>query len=56
MEKTCGYVSQPPKKAKVVKSMWKVLCVVLNSGIILVHMVNVGTAVNAAYYSKVLKC
>ena len=35
--------SPPPKKAKVVKSMGKVMCVVFmdSSGVILVHMVNV---------------
>lgn len=47
----------PPKKAKVVKSMDKVMCIVFmdNSGIILVHMVKAGATVNAAYYSKVVR-
>ena len=47
--------SQTPKKAKVVKSMGKVMCVVFmdSSGVILVHMVPSGRTVNAEYYSKV---
>ena len=47
--------SPPPKKAKVVKSMGKVMCVVFmdSSGVILVHMVPSGRTVNAKYYSKV---
>ena len=47
--------SPPPKKAKVVKSMGKVMCVVFmdSSGVILVHMVPSGRTVNAEYYSKV---
>ena len=44
-----------PKKAKVVKSMGKVMCVVLmdSSGVILVHMVPSGNMVKSEYYSKV---
>ena len=47
--------SPPPKKAKVVKSMGKVMCVVFmdSSGVILVNMVPAGRTVNAEYYSKV---
>ena len=47
--------SPPPKKAKVVKSMGKVMCVVFmdSSGVILVHMVPSGRTVNAEYFSKV---
>ena len=45
--------SPPPKKAKVVKSMGKVMCAVFmdSSGVILVHMVPSGCTVNAEYYS-----
>ena len=47
--------SPPPKKAKVVKSMGKVMCIVFLDvrGVILVHMVKAGRTVNAEYYSKV---
>ena len=47
--------SPPPKKAKVIKSMGKVMCVVFmdSSSVILVHMVPAGSTVNAEYYSKV---
>ena len=41
--------SPPPKKAKTVKSMGKVMCMLL------VHMVPEGKTVNANYYSKVIR-
>ena len=48
--------SPPAKKAKVIKSMGKVMCFVFmdSSGVILVHMVPSGRTVNAIlYYSNV---
>ena len=50
--------SPPPKKARAVKSMGKVMCIVFMDcdGIVLVHMVKSGSTVNAAYYSKVFTC
>jgi transposase len=47
--------SPPPKKAKAVKSMGKVMCIVFidMKGVILVHMVRPGHTVNASYYSQV---
>lgn len=49
--------SPPPKKAKVVKSLGKVMCIMFMdiSGMLLVHMVPSGQTVNANYYSKVSK-
>ena len=49
--------SPPPKKAKTVKSMGKVMCIMFidRHGILLVHMVPEGKTVNANYYSKVIK-
>ena len=43
--------SQPPKKAKVVKLMGNVMCVVFmdSSGVILVHMIPVGGMVKEAF-------
>lgn len=47
--------SPPPKKAKAMKSMGKVMCIVFLDirGVVLVHMVKPGRTVNADYYSKV---
>lgn len=47
--------SPPPKKAKAIKSMGKVMCIVFLDirGVVLVHMVKSGRTVNADYYSKV---
>ena len=45
------------KKAKTVKSMGKVMCIMFidRGGMILVHMVPEGKTVNANYYSKVIR-
>ena len=47
--------SPQPKKAKAIKSMGKVMCIVFLDirGVVLVHMVKSGRTVNADYYSKV---
>ena len=48
--------STPPKKAKVVKLMGKVMCVVFmdSSGVILVHMVPAGRTVKEAFEWKTI--
>ena len=46
--------SPPPKKAKAIKYMGKVMCIVFLDirGVVLVHMMKPGRTVNADYYSK----
>ena len=46
--------SPPPKKAKAIKSMGKVMCIVFLDirGVVLVHMVKSGRTVNADYLLK----
>ena len=47
-----NHESPPPKKAKAIKSMGKVMCIVFLDmrGVVLVHMVKYGQTVNADYY------
>ena len=49
--------SPPPKIAKTVKSMGKVMCIMFidRRGMLLIHMVPEGKTVNANYYSKVIR-
>ena len=50
-----NHESPPSKKAKAIKSMGKVMCIVFLDmrGVVLEHMVKHGQTVNADYYSKV---